>query len=71
MEKPLILNPEQAAATLGLSPSTLAKLRLSGNGPAYCKLGARRVGYRLADIETWVDSQRHRSTSEYLPRKTA
>jgi hypothetical protein len=40
----------EAAKVLGLAPSTLAKLRLSGNGPVYCKLG-RRVGYRREDLE--------------------
>src|SRR5262245_35633253 len=40
----------EAAKVLGLAPSTLAKLRLSGNGPVYCKLG-RRLVYRREDLE--------------------
>jgi Helix-turn-helix domain len=40
----------EAAKVLGLAPSTLAKLQLSGNGPVYCKLG-RRVVYRREDLE--------------------
>ncbi len=61
-----IWTPRQAAQWLGLSESTLAKQRLSGAGPIYIKLGARRVGYREADLEDWVQSNRCRSTSEYL-----
>lgn len=55
-----------AARFLGLSSSTLAKLRLRGDGPAYCKLG-RRVVYRRSDLEDWLNRHRRRSTSEPGP----
>ena len=53
----------EAARVVGLSESTLAKLRLNGNGPTYCKLG-RRVVYRLADLEKWLQSRTARDTSD-------
>jgi hypothetical protein len=53
----------EAAKVLGLAPSTLAKLRLSGNGPVYCKLG-RRVVYRREDLEVWLESHVARNTSD-------
>jgi predicted DNA-binding transcriptional regulator AlpA len=53
----------EAAKVLGLAPSTLAKLRLSGNGPVYCKLG-RRVVYRQKDLEAWLESRTARNTSD-------
>ncbi len=53
----------EAARMLGLSESTLAKLRLNGNGPVYCKLG-RRVVYRPADLEQWLHSRTVRDTSD-------
>lgn len=65
MTVPVVLTPEQAAQALSLSPSTLAKLRLSGKGPTYCKMGRRKIGYRPADLELWVADRMHRSTSEY------
>ena len=65
---PLVLNAAQAASRLGLSVSTLAKLRLSGAGPAYSKLG-RRVVYRLEDLEAWIVANRYQSTSEYTTRR--
>jgi len=61
---PLVLNAEQAAERLGLSASTLAKMRLYGTGPTYSKLG-RRVVYRLEDLEAWIAANRFQSTSEY------
>ena len=53
----------EAAKIVGLAPSTLAKLRLNGNGPTYCKLG-RRVVYRLTDLEQWLQSRTARDTSD-------
>ena len=53
----------EAARVVGLSESTLAKMRLNGNGPIYCKLG-RRVVYRLNDLEQWLQSRTARDTSD-------
>ncbi len=63
-ENPLVLNADKVAKKLGLSVSTLAKMRLYGSGPVYSKLG-RRVVYRLADLEAWIAANRFHSTSEY------
>jgi hypothetical protein len=58
-----VLDTTQAARQVGLSVSTLAKLRLRGAGPAYCKLG-RRVVYRPHDLEVWLQGNCRRSTSD-------
>jgi predicted DNA-binding transcriptional regulator AlpA len=60
---PEVLNAGDAARFVGLSESTLAKLRLNGNGPIYCKLG-RRVVYRPTDLEEWLQSRTTRDTSD-------
>jgi predicted DNA-binding transcriptional regulator AlpA len=60
---PITLTAPQAASVLGLAPSTLAKLRLTGNGPTYCKLG-RRVVYRRVDLEAWLETRVARDTSD-------
>ena len=63
-QRPLVLAVNAAAMRLGLSASTLAKMRLYGTGPAYSKLG-RRVVYRPEDLEAWIAANRFQSTSEY------
>src|SRR6516225_7207091 len=60
---PNVVSTKIAARFVGLSESTLAKLRLNGNGPVYCKLG-RRVVYRPADLEQWLQSPTTRDTSD-------
>jgi hypothetical protein len=52
-----------AAAYTGLAAQTLEILRLKGNGPAYAKLG-RSVRYDIADLDTWIDAAKRRSTSQ-------
>ena len=52
-----------AACIVGLSQSTLAKMRLYGSGPTYCKLG-RRVVYRPADLVAWLESRKVQDTTE-------
>lgn len=54
---------KDAAALCGLSVSTLNKLRVTGNGPIYSKLG-RAVIYDPVDIERWIKSRSRSSTSE-------
>jgi predicted DNA-binding transcriptional regulator AlpA len=61
-EMPKVVTAKVAAHFVGLSESTLAKLRLNGNGPVYCKLG-RRVVYRPSDLEEWLQSRTTWDTS--------
>jgi len=61
-----LLKPDEAAELLGLSSSTLSKMRLKGDGPAFVKLGKRRVAYRVSDLAEWSNTRRFRSTSEYV-----
>ena len=62
-EQATYLNTPQAAAILGLSPRTLERYRVTGEGPVFAKLG-RRVRYARVDIENWVARRRKRSTSD-------
>ena len=58
------LRPPAAAEYLGLSVSTLAKMRLRGDGPIYSKAGPRVVVYDLADLESWLTARKRSSTSD-------
>ena len=62
-EVPKVITAGAAARFVGLSESTLAKLRLNGNGPTYCKLG-RRVVYRPVDLKAWLQSRTARDTTD-------
>ena len=55
---------EQAAKYTGLSKSYFEKLRVRGDGPAYYKVSARKVLYKLAELEAWMATHRRHSTSE-------
>jgi predicted DNA-binding transcriptional regulator AlpA len=59
----ITLTAGEAAKAVGLARSTLAKLRLSGDGPVYYKLG-RRVVYRGEDLEAWLATRVARNTSD-------
>ena len=56
--KQRILRTAEAATYVGLSPSTIEKMRLSGDGPAFVRLGGRAVGYDVQDLDDWIDRQR-------------
>ncbi len=58
------LRAPAAAEYLGLSPSTLAKMRLRGDGPVYSKVGPRVVVYDVADLEAYLAARRRHSTSD-------
>lgn len=58
-----LFKPLEAAHFLGLSQSWLAKLRLSGDGPPYMKVG-RQVRYSQADLLGWAAKSLRQSTSE-------
>ena len=62
---PINLRAPAAAEYVGLSASTLAKMRLRGDGPVYSKAGPRIVVYGTADLDRWLADRKHRSTSEY------
>ena len=57
------LDTTAASRHLGLSKSTLEKLRVYGGGPRFLKLG-RLVRYRPEDLEEWLSDRLVTSTSE-------
>lgn len=59
----LYLTPAEAGRTLNLSTSKLAKLRMTHDGPKYCKFG-RAVRYPSGELTEWADRQTRTSTSE-------
>ena len=59
-----VMRTTEAADYIGLSVSTLAKMRLRGDGPLYIKAGPRIVVYRPENLDTWLEARARTSTSE-------
>jgi predicted DNA-binding transcriptional regulator AlpA len=55
----------EAARYVGLSESTLEKMRTSGRGPKFVRLGGRAVGYLVEDLDAFLDAGR--GVSALLP----
>lgn len=51
-----LLMPDDAAKYLGVSVQTLRWWRYRRSGPTFCRIGARRVAYRRADLDAFVQS---------------
>lgn len=61
-----VLSEQETAQFLQLSARTLQRLRQAGDGPQYYRLGERRIGYRMSDIEAWLDGCRRQSQAHEL-----
>ena len=66
---PTLMTTAQLAERLHLRPQTLRKWRIAGHGPRWIRLspGRGRIVYSLRDVEIWLASRAHRSTSEEQP----
>ena len=64
-----VLRTPEAAKYIGLSPSTLTKLRLRGGdeAPPFVRLGTRCVGFRVADLDNWIEGRRYAPSSTTVP----
>ena len=61
---------KQAAVYLGLSKSTMDKLRHFGGGPRYFKLG-RTIIYDVADLDAWCNERAATSTWQAANQNSA
>ncbi len=60
---PDYMGTREAAALLGLSPRTLDRYRVTGQGPAFHRFGTR-IRYARADLGAWAAERRRTSTSD-------
>ncbi|MDA7483160.1 AlpA family transcriptional regulator [Planktomarina temperata] len=56
-----ILRRKDVESMVGLSRSTIYKLMNQGLFPKAIRLGPRAVGWRISDIENWINQQAARS----------
>ena len=57
------LRTKSAADYCGSAESTFEKLRVTGDGPPFIKIG-RTVVYDLDDLDHWLSSKKRTSTSD-------
>ena len=58
-----VLKTDEAASHLGLSVSTLEKMRVYGNGPRFVR-AVRAIRYRPEDLQAYLAARVVGSTSE-------
>lgn len=54
---PEVLRPQEVCEVLGISLSTLYRLRRAGRFPSEVRLANRLIGWRVVDVEAWVSSR--------------
>lgn len=62
------LSSAQAAAMIGVRPTTLEIWRCKGKGPSFRKLGSAKqaaVIYARSEVERWLTERTFNSTSAY------
>ena len=67
MEPSPLMTTAEACEYLRLQKQTLRKLRCTGNGPPFCRIGSALTGrclYRRDDLDRWLDARRWTSTTE-------
>jgi len=63
MSTDTLLTQNEAAELLRLSPRTLERHRVTGNGPKFMKAG-KRVLYSDSELKNWLAVNTYQSTSE-------
>ena len=51
-----------------LSGRTLERMRATGDGPPFIRVGQRRILYRVGDFEAWLAGRTHASRAAELAR---
>jgi predicted DNA-binding transcriptional regulator AlpA len=67
----LYLTEAQFAERYHIGRRTVQRWRQSGEGPAWVRLGQRRVLYRLSDCEAWAATRTFRHRADELSRLSA
>jgi predicted DNA-binding transcriptional regulator AlpA len=60
-----LITEREAARFLGYTHRAMQNWRHRGGGPAFVKVSARSIRYRMRDLIDWIDSKTVRNTSEY------
>jgi predicted DNA-binding transcriptional regulator AlpA len=64
----IYLTEAEFADRYHLGRRTVQRWRQTGDGPAWVRLGARRILYRLSDCETWAAARTYRHRADEMSR---
>lgn len=56
-----VISSEETSRLTSVREGTLRYWRSTGQGPAWFRLGARKIAYRRSDVERWMGEQYKRS----------
>jgi predicted DNA-binding transcriptional regulator AlpA len=56
------LRTPEASKFLGIAESTLEKMRVTGTGPVFIRIGTRTVAYRKQDLDAFLAARVCQST---------
>jgi hypothetical protein len=65
MSETIYLRAGDAAKRMGLSPSTLVKTRMRGDGPPFIRLTPRRIVYAPDALDDFVRRRQFTRTADY------
>lgn len=71
LEASRYLDQKSAARMLRLSVRSLERMRQEGNGPAFIRIGLRRIAYDEAEIRRWAASRTYAHRAAELARNAA
>lgn len=57
-----VLTVSETSRMTGLHATVLAKMRQTGGGPRFLKLGHRTIGYRRGSVRAWLREREFAST---------
>ena len=67
----IIITESEFCRRYRVSARSAQRWRQTGSGPAWLRLGPRRIGYREADCEKWATSRTFRTRAEELAQAAA
>ena len=60
IESVKVLTRFEALSHLGLSDRTLIRMERRGDAPPKIRLSPGRIGYRVSDLQAWMNARRDR-----------
>ena len=64
----VLISPKEAAKRLGLSISTLLRMRERGDGPPFVRLG-RSIPHGVHELDRWMAERTFASTADEAARR--